>query len=174
MSRSTSVLSSGWTRSPQAAARRGDVMSRLREASISAVLISIALSLLVATSQRAPGLLQDSASTCRASATPMARLELLFGMSRADGRSVAESEWQMFVDREVTPRFPQGLTVMSGSGQWRSSDGTIAKERSRMLIVWYPTRGESEASIEAIRSAYKARFSQESVMRVDSSSCVSF
>ena len=43
-----------------------------------------------------------------------------------------------------------------------------------MLIVWYRTATDSEFKIEAIRSAYKARFHQESVMRVDSSSCVSF
>jgi len=44
----------------------------------------------------------------------------------------------------------------------------------RMLIVLYAPSAESEASIEAIRSAYKRRFAQESAMRVDSPACVSF
>ena len=150
-------------------------MSTLRGTAISAALISMALSLLIATSQHAPASLHDDSSLCRATATRMARLELLFGMSKPDGRNVAEIEWQTFVDKEVAPRFPQGLTVMSGIGQWRDSSGIIARERSRILIVWYPIRSdESEANIEAIRSAYKAQFSQESVMRVDGSSCVAF
>jgi hypothetical protein len=144
-----------------------------RGTAISVVLISMALFLLI--SQRAPASLQADGSLCRATATRMARLELLFGMTKSDGRNVAEFEWQTFVDKEITPRFPQGLTVMSGIGQWRNSAGTITRERSRMLVVWYSSRSdESEADVEAIRSAYKAQFGQESVMRVDGSSCVSF
>jgi hypothetical protein len=104
----------------------------------------------------------------------MARLELLFGMQKADGIAVGESVWQAFVDTEVTPRFPQGFTVMAGNGQWQGSAGAIAKEPSRILVVWYQTGGQSEAHIEAIRGAYKNRFDQESVMRIDSTSCVSF
>jgi hypothetical protein len=153
----------------------GRAIFRLRLGGIATVLVGMALPLLLATSQRAPAFLQNDSSSCGATATRMARLELLFGMSRPDGRNIAESEWQTFVDTEVTPRFPHGLTVMSGSGQWRGRAGTIAREGSRILIVWYPTKDrESEANIEGIRRAYKAQISQESVMRVDSSSCVSF
>ena len=43
-----------------------------------------------------------------------------------------------------------------------------------MLVIWYRRAADSEAKIEAIRAAYKARFGQESVMRVDGVSCVSF
>ena len=43
-----------------------------------------------------------------------------------------------------------------------------------MLLIWYIADAETNAKIEAIRSAYKLRFHQQSVMRVDSSSCVSF
>jgi hypothetical protein len=76
--------------------------------------------------------------------------------------------------REVTPRFPAGLTVLQGPGQWRGSDGRLAKERSNMLVIWHEPTSRTDADIEAIRSAYKQRFDQESVMRVDSASCVSF
>lgn len=149
-------------------------MTRIKEGAASAGLIALALLLLVAVGQNAPAFLDEAAATCRAGATRMARLELLFGMSGANGGEVVESDWQAFIDKEVTPHFPQGLTVMAGSGQWQSSAGAIAKEPSRILVVWYQTGNESEARIEAIRSAYKVRFGQESVMRVDSSSCVSF
>jgi hypothetical protein len=111
---------------------------------------------------------------CKAGAEPMARLELLFGMSRHGAEPINDQEWQSFVDQEVTPRFPDGLTVVSAYGQWKNRSGHIAKENSRLLLIWYQPKPESEALIEAIRTAYKARFQQESVMRVDGLSCVSF
>jgi hypothetical protein len=112
--------------------------------------------------------------SCPAASSLMARLELLFGMSRKDAAPVSDEEWQSFVDQEVTPRFPDGLTILQGYGQWRSGSGAIIKEYSRVLMIWYQPMTDSETRIEAIRAAYKARFKQESVMRVDSFSCVSF
>jgi hypothetical protein len=46
----------------------------------------------------------------------MAGLELLFGVSRK-GAPVSDEEWQSFVDQEVTPAFPDGLTILEGYGQ---------------------------------------------------------
>jgi hypothetical protein len=74
----------------------------------------------------------------------------------------------------VTPRFPDGLTVLSGYGQWRGPSGTIAKEPSRELLIWYRRNDRTDAEIEAIRQAYKTKFAQESVLRVDGLSCASF
>ena len=71
------------------------------------------------------------------------------------------------------PARADGLTVFDGAGQWRGSGG-IVRERSRLLVIWYRPTGRSEADIEAIRAAYKQRFAQESVLRADGVSCVSF
>jgi hypothetical protein len=104
----------------------------------------------------------------------MTRLEMLFGTSRSGGAPVTDEEWTKFLDTEVTPRFPAGLTVLRGPGQWRGSDGRLAKEQSNILVIWHEATRRTDAEIEAIRAAYKQRFDQESVMRVDSASCVSF
>jgi hypothetical protein len=112
--------------------------------------------------------------TCRPGATPLARLELLFGMGRKEGGEVSDAEWRAFLDTEVTPRFPDGLMVLTGDGQWRSSVSGRAKEKSRIVEIWYRPSPDSEPKIEAIRSAYKGRYGQDSVMRVDGVSCVSF
>lgn len=117
---------------------------------------------------------EPGAMACRNGATAMARLELLFGMARKDGSEVSEADWRAFLDAEVTPRFPDGLTVLTGYGQWRSGAGITAKETSRVLVIWHARPPGSEAKIEAIRAAYKTRFGQESVLRVDGASCVSF
>ena len=120
--------------------------------------------------------------SCRAGTASYARLELLFGLGRQRsgeiGRErsgeISEEEWRAFLEMEVTPRFPAGLTVLAAYGQWRSPSGVMIKEPSRMLVIWYRQEATSEATIEAIRGAYKARFGQESVLRVDGASCVSF
>lgn len=112
-------------------------------------------------------------SSCRPGAAEMARIELLFGTGRKDGTAVGDVEWQAFVETEVTPRFPDGLTVLTGYGQWLSG-GSVRKEGSRVLLIWAPRAPDNDARIEAIRANYKARFEQESVLRVDGLSCVSF
>jgi len=112
-------------------------------------------------------------STCRPGAAQMARIELLFGTARKSGAAVGDVEWQSFLATEVTPRFPDGLTVLTGFGQWRSGE-SVRKEGSRVLLIFAPRRPDNDARIEAIRDTYKARFEQDSVLRVDGLSCVSF
>jgi hypothetical protein len=120
------------------------------------------------------GATAPAALTCRAGSTGMARLELLFGMGKHDGSTISDDDWAAFLEAEVTPRFPAGLTVLSGYGQWRSDSGTLSKEPSRVLVIWYVPTPDTDYKVEAIRTAYRERFSQDSVMRVDSRSCVSF
>lgn len=116
----------------------------------------------------------EYAAVCRTGSVPYARLELLFGLGKQSGEEVSDEEWRAFVETEVTPRFPDGFTVLTGYGQWRGRSGDIAREPSRVLVIWHRRGAAGEADIEAIRQAYKMQFGQESVMRVDSVSCVSF
>ena len=132
-------------------------------------------SLIVVVSITTLGLLGESrAAECALPARLMARVELLFGTTLADGQPLAETEWAKFVDEEVTPRFPEGLTELAGRGQWRRPDGVISREPSRVLLMWYSPAPARDADIDAIRAAYKTRFKQLSVMRVDGVDCVSF
>ena len=98
------------------------------------------------------------------------RTELYFGTGKPDGTEVTEEEWQEFLLNEVTPRFPDGFTVVSAMGQYRDSTGKVVREHSRMLIILFPKRARSavDSKVEEIRKAYCDRFKQESVMRVDS------
>ncbi|WP_151479522.1 DUF3574 domain-containing protein [Streptomyces albicerus] len=95
---------------------------------------------------------------------------LFFGTERPDGGpAVADRQFMDFVDRTVTPAFPDGLTVQDGRGQWRDAHGTIERERSYELILLYPA-GRARAAdpvIERIRDAYEKEFAQESVARLD-------
>ena len=103
------------------------------------------------------------------------RTELYFGSVKPDGSEVTPEEFEIFVDKEVTPSFPDGLTRLEGNGQWRNSTGEIIKERSYVLILLYPI-GDRAANgeIQEIREDYKRLYEQESVLRADSTEKVSF
>jgi hypothetical protein len=102
------------------------------------------------------------------------RSELYFGTGRPGGE-VSDEEFLGFVDREITPRFPDGLTLMTGYGQYLNSQGVLARERSKILILFHPAaNGDDARKIEEIREAYKSAFAQESVLRVQEYANVSF
>ena len=96
------------------------------------------------------------------------RTELFFGTARPDG-VVTDAEFLAFVDVIITPRFPDGLTLLKGDGQFRDASGEIIKEDSFILILLYPLEDfrESSRRINVIRERYKEAFQQESVLRVD-------
>jgi len=47
----------------------------------------------------------------------------LIGRMDLHRATVSEEDWQRFLNVEVTPRFPDGLTVYDVYGQYRGSDG---------------------------------------------------
>jgi Protein of unknown function (DUF3574) len=107
-------------------------------------------------------------------AKPVARTELFFGLRKPNGTEVNHAEFQRFLNREVTPRFPDGFTVISGQGQFKDARGAILQERSKLLILIYPIAASSNQQIEQIRKAYITAFQQQSVLRADNLSCAAF
>jgi hypothetical protein len=114
------------------------------------------------------------AEDCPVGMTAMRQLELFFGTSIKRRAAVNARAWSRFLASEVTPRFPDGLTIFEAHGQWRGTGGAIVGENAHVLVVLYPPDDKVEAKIEAIRRAYEKRFDQDSVMRVESAACVSF
>ena len=103
--------------------------------------------------------------------------KLYFGLGAIDHpeQGVSEAEWRNFLDREVTPRFPDGLSVLDVYGQWQGKQQTTPERlRSKMLIIDYPDTPENRAKIEAIRAAWKQKTGDQSVMRVTEPAEVSF
>lgn len=97
------------------------------------------------------------------------RTELYFGRSKTDQTIVSLEEWNQFLAEVVTPRFPDGFSVLKAIGQYREKSGKIISEPSEVIVFLYSrkTRNESRTKIEEIRAAYLKQFSQESVLRVD-------
>jgi len=102
---------------------------------------------------------------------------LYFGLGPADHpeQGVSGGRWTDFLDREVTPRFPDGLSVADTYGQWQGK-GQPAPERlrSKVLIIDYVDSQENRDKIEAIRAAWKKMTGDQSVMRVTQPADVSF
>jgi hypothetical protein len=107
-------------------------------------------------------------------AKPVTRTELFFGLRKPNGTEVNNAEFQRFLDREVTPRFPDGFTVISGQGQFKDARGAILQERSKLLLLLHPIAATSDRQIEQIRTAYTKTFQQQSVLRADNLSCAAF
>lgn len=92
--------------------------------------------------------------------------ELYFGRNKPGGE-VSDAEFANFLKVIVTPRFPDGLTVLSGIGQFRGSQGII-REKTKLLILIHSNSQEDRQEIQEIIDKYKDQFQQESVLRVTS------
>lgn len=95
---------------------------------------------------------------------------LYFGLALEDGGEVSEEAWRVFLAEEVTPRFPDGFTVIDAYGQWRDpslADAPIIREKTKLLIVVHPGTAETDEAITEIKSLYKSRFDQKSVFHTD-------
>lgn len=102
------------------------------------------------------------------------RLELYFGLSKPDGSEVSEAEWAAFHRETILPAFPDGMTLLAGSGHWRDESGALGSEPSRLLVVLLFERGGLEERVARVSEDYKARFQQQSVLSVESEACAAF
>jgi hypothetical protein len=104
------------------------------------------------------------------------RTELYFGLGRAGGQDgVDEAAWRAFLDKEVTPRFPSGLTVIDAYGQWQGVNQSQPERlRSKLVVLLYADAPAQRAAVDAIRAAWKAKTGDQSVLRVTQSADVSF
>ena len=102
---------------------------------------------------------------------------LYFGLGLADHpeQGISEQEWRAFLDKEVTPRFPSGLSVLDVYGQWQGETETEPERlRSKMLIIYYQDSAENRDKIAAIRTAWKQKTGDQSVLEVTEPADVSF
>lgn len=105
------------------------------------------------------------------------RTELYFGTGPADDAAagVDEAHWREFLDREVSARFPDGLSVYDIYGQWRDKGATKPERlRSKVVLLLYPDTPQHRADVEAIRAAWKRATGDQSVLRVTQPADVSF
>jgi Protein of unknown function (DUF3574) len=139
------------------------------------VLVLLLLAPILTSSQTAASTAPPGQNPCPGRSDLWTRTELFFGSAKPDGSTVTDEEFRRFLDEEVTPRFPDGLTLLVGLGQYRGASGGLVQEKSMLLVLLHPSNEpDGPGHIEAIRRAYKSRFRQESVLRLDACAVVSF
>ena len=100
------------------------------------------------------------------------RSELYFGVGEETGPSareqtdvISEAQWRAFLDKEVTPRFPDGLTVFDAYGQWLFRGAPEPNRlRTKVLVILHEDSPQRRNDIEAIRLAWKQATKHQSVL----------
>ena len=115
----------------------------------------------------------DISHPCGPSGTAHVRTTLYFGLARPAG-TVSEVEWQSFLREQVTPQFPDGLTVWEADGQWRRPDGSIGRERAMVLLLVHDETPAARDALGALVTSYKREFQQESVLWESAVVCATF
>ncbi|MFM8534351.1 MAG: DUF3574 domain-containing protein [Acidimicrobiia bacterium] len=110
--------------------------------------------------------------TCGDPSASQLRTTLYFGTMRPNG-AVSDLEWQLFLRDEVTQRFPEGLTVWEAQGQWRSPNGNVQQERSKVLLLVHPDNSKANDFVQDVIAKYRKQFDQESVLWETARVCVS-
>jgi hypothetical protein len=101
--------------------------------------------------------------------------ELVFGRVSSDGKAgVSEVEFAKFLDGEVSPRFPQGMTVIDAEGRWTPPAGSMIRTPAKMVMIILPGNADDAKKLDAVRVAYKTRFHQPSALLMTTGDCTSF
>lgn len=107
-------------------------------------------------------------------ATPTSKPSPNFVRTELYFAAVEPAAWSDFLATVVTPRFPSGFSVFDMQGQWRAPSGEIRQLPSRMLVLIHDPRPETDKSVEEIRTLFKDRFRQISVLRASHPVAASF
>ena len=112
---------------------------------------------------------------CQGAQKPREVADLLFGRKIDNRVAVSEGAWRRFVAREITTRFPDGLTIIDGRGQWLDpSTRRIVREQSSVVMIALPGNPQDHDRLDQIAQAYKHQFRQQSVGIIVRGACVSF
>jgi len=114
------------------------------------------------------------APSCAPPSVAAAGFEVYFGRDKPGGE-VSEAEWQGFVDEILSPRFPDGLTVLDAKGLWRDPrSGKILGERTKLVLITAPDPAAARQVLATAVAEYQRRFDQHTVLRVERPVCAIF
>ncbi len=96
--------------------------------------------------------------------TRMVKMELYFGRDIAGRAPVSDAAWADFTRTVITPRFPDGLTVIDAYGQWLDPrTQRTGGEATKLVQIVAPGGAKTAAAVAAVSAAYRSQFRQEAV-----------
>jgi hypothetical protein len=106
---------------------------------------------------------------------PMLVVQLFFGLSVPHRGPVTAKEWNSFLQKTVTPRFPDGFTVYDAYGQsLNPATGSVGREKTKVVLVAMVDTAAARAKIAEVADEYRGAFHQRSVGILTSPSCGAF
>jgi hypothetical protein len=141
---------------------------------LGAIVVAVGLASVAGCATAPPAPAPESVMACPTGQEARRTAQLFFGRNDGDKPSVSEADFQAFVDKDLTPRFPDGLTVVDGGGQWRGPENKLIREASKVVLIVLPKGRDVSGRIDTVRNVYKTRFHQDSVLLITQASCVSF
>ena len=86
---------------------------------------------------------------------PALQATLFLGREVAGRTPVSRAEWEEFAATVVTPRFPDGFTVLDGQGQWHNpATGALVREGSLVLLLAAAPGPETPRRLEEIAAEH--------------------
>jgi hypothetical protein len=114
------------------------------------------------------------ASRCPVGQEQAQTAQLFLGQNVGGKATISDAAFRRYIEEELTPRFPDGLTVLDGGSQWRGEENRLIREASKVVLIVLPKTRDAPARLDAARTSYKARFDQDAVLMVTHTGCVSF
>ena len=111
------------------------------------------------------------APACPAGQEHVRTARLFLGRAGA-GALVEATDLQRFIDQEVTPRFPDGVTVLDGGAQWTGTENLLAQQARKVVLIVLPGRGDVRGRVAAVRAAYRSRFKADPAVVLTPPACV--
>lgn len=136
----------------------------MRSLIASGVLAALTLALSACVSHPTP--------SCGAGRQSVRTAQLFFGQAGAAG--FTETGFRKFMDDELRPRFPDGLTVLEGGPKWPGPENQLFRDSAKVVVIVLPQKGDAGPRIAAVRAAYKARFRNDSVLNITQPACLDF
>jgi hypothetical protein len=111
---------------------------------------------------------------CRSGEHSARVVQLFFDRNIGTAPGVSEADFDAFLEREISPRFPQGASVIDTAGVRRGPGGAAVHELGKAVVIVLRGQGDDSERVKAVRAAYKTRFSQDSVLTARNRACVAF
>lgn len=83
------------------------------------------------------------------------QVDLYFGRNIGTTNRVTAQQFQQFLASEITPRFPDGLTVYNAKGQFLDSSEQLIKEPSKVVSLILEDTQQNEQFVYKVIDAYK-------------------
>lgn len=110
-------------------------------------------------------------ATCPMGQSRVRTAEVYFNRAPGGRLGVSEAAFRRFVADELTPRFPQGLTVLDGGPQWRGKANQALHDAAKVALIALPGDRDPSSQLEAVRGAYHSRFQLDSTVKIGDPVC---